>query len=197
VAVPGSDNTFFKVVYDGQIYFPLTPNWTLKLRSEIGYGDGYGNSDQLPFYENFYAGGFGSIRGFQSSTLGPRTTPAVEDSNGNPIPPGFFNPDGEPYGGNLLLEAGLELIFPLPFVEDQRQFRPVIFLDGGNVFQTDCYSFSNYCTDVQADSLRYSVGVGFTWLAPLGPMTFSYAKVFNTSDTDEEEAFQFELGRTF
>jgi outer membrane protein insertion porin family len=197
VAVPGSDNTFFKAVYDGQLYIPLTRSWTLKLRTEIGYGDGYLDTDQLPFYENFYAGGFGSIRGFQSSTLGPRTTPPTQDANGNPIPPGFFNPDGQPFGGNLLLEAGAELIFPLPFVEDQRQFRPVLFVDSGNVFQTDCYNFSKYCTDVQPDSFRYSAGVGFTWLAPLGPMTFSYAWTFNTSDIDEEEAFQFELGRTF
>jgi len=197
IAVPGSDNTFFKAVYDGQIYFPIRRGWTLKLRTEIGYGDGYLDTDQLPFYENFFAGGFGSIRGFKSSTLGPRTTPPVVDSNGFPIPPGFFDPDGDPYGGNLLLEAGAEIIFPLPFVEDQRQFRPVLFADAGNVFQTDCYDFSNYCTDVQVDSMRYSAGIGFTWLAPMGPMTFSYAKVFNTSEIDEDESFQFELGRTF
>jgi outer membrane protein insertion porin family len=197
VAVPGSDNTFFKAVYDAQMYVPITRNWTLRLRTELGYGDGYGDTDQLPFYEHFFAGGFGSIRGFESSTLGPRTTPPTEDIDGNPIAPGVFDPDGDPYGGNLLLEAGAELIFPLPFVEDQRQFRPVIFVDAGNVFQTDCYEFSTNCFDVEADQVKYSVGLGFTWLAPLGPMTFSYAKVFNTNDVDEDEAFQFELGRTF
>jgi outer membrane protein insertion porin family len=197
IAVPGSDNTFYKAVYDAQMYIPITRSWTLRLRTEIGYGDGYGDTDQLPFYEHFFSGGFGSVRGFESSTLGPRTTPPVEDINGFPIPPGTFDPDGDPYGGNLLVEASAEVIFPLPFVEDQRQFRPVIFFDAGNVFQTDCYDFSSNCFDLETSEIKYSVGVGFTWLAPLGPMTFSYAKVLNVDDVDEDEAFQFELGRTF
>ena len=197
IAIPGSDLTFFKATYDGQVYVPITRSWTLKLRAELGYGDGYGSTDLLPFYEHFYAGGFGSIRGFENSTLGPRTTPPRFDSNGNPVPPGFFDPEGDPYGGNMLIEFGADLIFPLPFVEDSRQFRPVIFVDAGNVFQTDCFDFSVNCFDFDMDEWRYSVGIGLTWLAGLGPMTFSYAKSFNTQDFDEEESFQFELGRTF
>ena len=197
VAIPGSDLQFFKMTYEGQIYVPLTRSWTLKLRSELGYGDGYGSTDLLPFYEHFYAGGFGSIRGFENSTLGPRTTPPRFDSSGNPVPPGFFDQEGDPYGGNMLIEFGADIIFPLPFVEDSRQFRPVIFADAGNVFQTDCFDFSVNCFDFDMDEWRYSVGIGLTWLAGLGPMTFSYAKSFNTQDFDEEESFQFELGRTF
>ena len=197
IAIPGSDVTFFKATYDGQVYVPITRSWTLKLRAELGYGDGYGSTDLLPFYEHFYAGGFGSIRGFENSTLGPRTTPPRFDINGNPVPPGFFDQEGDPYGGNMLIEFGADLIFPLPFVEDGRQFRPVIFVDAGNVFQTDCFDFSVNCFDFDMDEWRYSVGIGLTWLAGLGPMTFSYAKSFNTQDFDEEESFQFELGRTF
>lgn len=197
IAIPGSDLTFFKATYDGQIYIPVTRSWTLKLRAELGYGDGYGSTELLPFYEHFYAGGFGSIRGFENSTLGPRTTPPEFDRLGNPVPPGFFDPEGDPYGGNMLIEFGADLIFPLPFVEDGRQFRPVIFVDAGNVFQTDCFDFSVNCFDFDMDEWRYSVGIGLTWLAGLGPMTFSYAKSFNTQDFDEEESFQFELGRTF
>jgi len=197
IAIPGSDLTFFKATYDGQVYIPVTRSWTLKLRAELGYGDGYGSTELLPFYEHFYAGGFGSIRGFENSTLGPRTTPPVLDRFGNPVPPGFFDPEGDPYGGNMLIEFGADLIFPLPFVEDGRQFRPVIFVDAGNVFQTDCFDFSVNCFDFDMDEWRYSVGIGLTWLAGLGPMTFSYAKSFNTQDFDEEESFQFELGRTF
>ena len=197
IAIPGSDLTFFKASYDGQVYVPITRSWTLKLRAELGYGDGYGSTELLPFYEHFYAGGFGSIRGFENSTLGPRTTPPRFDSNGNPVPPGFFDQEGDPYGGNMLIEFGADLIFPLPFVEDSRQFRPVIFVDAGNVFQTDCFDFSVNCFDFDMDEWRYSVGIGLTWLAGLGPMTFSYAKSFNTQDFDEEESFQFELGRTF
>ncbi len=197
VSVPGSDLQFFKVVYDGQVYFPITRSWTLRMRTELGYGDGYGNTELLPFYQHFYAGGFGSIRGFRNSTLGPRTTQPTEDSNGNPIPPGFFRPEGDPYGGNLLIEAGAELIFPLPFIKDGRQFRPVLFVDAGNVFQTKCFDFSVNCFGLDLDEFRYAAGISMTWLAGLGPMTFSYALVFNDQPFDRKEAFQFELGRTF
>jgi len=199
IAVPGSDLTFYKLSYDGQLYFPLPVlrSWTGHLRTQLGYGDGYGGTDQLPFYENFFAGGFGSIRGFKNSTLGPRTTPPVEDKNGNPIDPTFFPPDGDPYGGNLLVEATAELIFPMPFVEDDRQFRPVLYFDAGNVYQTDCFSFSVNCFDFQTGEIRYTVGAGITWLAPLGPITVAYSIPLNSKDVDQTESFQFELGRTF
>ena len=84
VAVPGSDLQFFKINYAAERYFPITQSWTLRLRTELGFGDGYGNTTGLPFYENFFAGGFGSVRGFENSTLGPRSTPPV-DAFGNPI----------------------------------------------------------------------------------------------------------------
>jgi len=204
VAVPGSDRQFYKFNYTAERYFPITRNWTLRLRSEIGYGDGYGSTTQLPFYEHFFSGGFGSVRGFENSTLGPRSTPPL-DANGNPI---FIrDPDGDPLGGNLLVEGSAELIFPFPFVEDNRQFRPAFFLDVGNVFNTDCPDVvrlgeltvgpSESCFDFDVDALRYSVGFGVSWLTGLGPMTFSIAKAFQTEDFDEEESFQFELGRTF
>jgi len=197
VSVPGSDLQFYKVVYEGQIYFPLTRSLTLRLRTELGYGDGYGKTPALPFYQNFYAGGFGSIRGFETSTLGPRTTPPTEFSDGTPIPPGFFRARGDPFGGNLLIEASAEIIFPIPFIEDQRQFRPVFFIDAGNVFNTRCFSLSTNCFDFDLDHMRYSVGIGITYLSGMGPMTFGFAKAFNTQPFDEEEGFQFELGRTF
>ena len=94
-------------------------------------------------------------------------------------------------------EAGAEIIFPMPFIKDGRQFRPVLFLDAGNVFQTKCFDFSVNCFGFDVDEFRYSVGASLTWLAGLGPMTFSYAFVFNDSEIDRVEQFQFELGRTF
>jgi len=197
IAVPGSDLTFYKLTYDGDVYMPLTRSLTLRLRTELGYGDGYGSTDLIPFFENFYAGGFGSVRGFKTSTLGPRTTPPVFDANGNPIPPGFFDPEGDPYGGNLLVVGGAEIIFPMPFMKDGRQFRPVLFFDAGNVFQTNCFDFSVNCFGFDVNEFRYSTGISLTWLAGLGPMTFSYGFVFNDQAIDEVQAFQFELGRTF
>ncbi len=197
IAIPGSDLQFYKIVYDGQVYFPITRSWTLRLRTEVGFGDGYGSTELIPFFEHFYSGGFGSVRGFRNSTLGPRTTPPTEDANGNPIPPGFFRPEGDPYGGNLLAEASAEIIFPMPFIKDGRQFRPVLFFDAGNVFQTKCFDFSVNCFGFEPDEIKYATGVSLTWLAGLGPMTFSYAFVFNDSEIDRVEQFQFELGRTF
>ena len=194
MAVPGSDLNFYKINYTAERYFPLTQTFTLRLRTELGFGDGYGSTGQLPFYENFFAGGFGSIRGFENSTLGPRST-APLDENGQPI---FFrDDDGDPLGGNLLIEATAELIFPFPFVEDNRQFRPAIFFDVGNVFNTRCAKVAVNCFGFDVDQLRYSVGFGVSWLTGLGPMTFAIAKPFQTQDFDEEERFQFELGRTF
>ena len=193
VAVPGSDLTFYKVTYNGERFFPISNSWSVRVRGEVGYGDGYGSTDRLPFYEHFFAGGFGSVRGFENSTLGPRSTAPV-DENGEPLIT-FRRPD--PFGGNLLVEASAELIFPMPFVGDNRQFRPAFFVDAGNVFQTNCPSFAETCFDFSLDDLRYSVGLGVSWLTGLGPMTFSIAVPFQTQDFDEEERFQFELGRTF
>ena len=189
MSVPGSDLEFYKLIYNGQIYIPLWRSWTLRARTELGYGDGYANTGALPFYEHFFSGGFGSVRGFQNSTLGPRTTPADNDP--------FFEPEGDPFGGNLLVEASLELIFPLPFVEDSRQFRPVIFFDAGNVFNTNCPDVSVNCFDFDFNEIRYSTGIGITWLTGMGPMTFSFSKALNKQEFDESEGFQFELGRTF
>ncbi|TGD74083.1 outer membrane protein assembly factor BamA [Mangrovimicrobium sediminis] len=221
VSVPFSDLEFYKLNYRGEIYFPITNAWTLRLRSELGYGDGYGDTTTLPFFEHFFSGGFGSVRGFKSNTLGPRSTPAelyatgraaiALDENGVPTFSNefgyaasdgkiLFTPnrdDPDPFGGNVLIEGGAELIFPLPFIEDQSQLRSAFFFDAGNVFSTECGSSQINCFDVDLQELRYSVGVGVTWVTGFGPMTFSLAKPINADDADREEVFQFTLGRGF
>lgn len=189
LAVPGSDQEFFKVSYQGQQYFPIRQGWSVRLRTELGYADSYQEGTQLPFYEHFFAGGFGSIRGFEQNTLGPRSTRSENDF--------FSDPEGDPFGGNLLIEGSVELIFPVPFIEDNRQFRSAVFVDVGNVFDTACPRVSTNCIEFSADEFRYSVGMGVTWLTGLGPMTFAIAKPFNAGEFDEEETFQFELGTTF
>jgi outer membrane protein insertion porin family len=231
-----SDLEFYKVTYRGEIFYPvpLLNSWTLRLRTELGYGDGYGDTSELPFYEHFFAGGFGSVRGYESNTLGPRSTPAeiynVEqpvtaiDENG--IPTEIGGPDGEdfgyiavvdpttgesrlvfnqvnddpdPFGGNILIEGGAELLFPLPFIKDRSKLRSAFFLDAGNVYSDNCRSSQLNCFNVDdaIDELRYSVGVGLTWITGFGPMTFSLAKPLNSGEFDEEEVFQFTLGRGF
>ena len=230
VSVPGiSDLEFYKLSYNGEIYLPapLVPSWTFRLSTELGYGDGYGDTQGLPFYENFFGGGFGSVRGYQSNTLGPRSTPAIVyivdqpvtaiDENGLPTQIGgadgrefgyVYLPNvgklavqnernGDPFGGNVLVQGSVELLFPLPFIKDQSKIRSAFFVDMGNVFSTDCGATQRNCFDVEYDELRYSVGVGLTWITGFGPLSFSLAKPINSDEYDQEEVFQFTIGRGF
>lgn len=202
VAVPGSELSFYKLQYAGDQYFRLPRGWSLRMRGEVGYGGVFGDTETFPFYEHFFAGGFGSVRGFERSSLGPRGTEPPDST--------FIDPDGLPIGGNLLFEASMELIFPLPFLENRGQFRPVFFVDVGNVFNTDCPTAERLarvgefdpsaitvrCEDFSVDALRYSAGFSVTWLTGMGPMTFVLASPFNAGPFDEEETFSFEIGRT-
>ncbi len=223
-----SDLEFYKLTYEAQVFYPVPflNTWTLRLRTQLGYGDGYGDTTGLPFYENYFAGGFGSVRGYESNTLGPRSTPAEQyrvvqpvteiDDEGNPTQIGGPNGnefgymasngqllygqvdnDNDPFGGNVLIEGGAELLFPLPFIKDQSQLRTAFFLDAGNVFDTDCGPLQQSCNDVDFGELRYSIGIGLTWVTGFGPMSFSLAKPINSGEYDEEEIFQFTLGRGF
>ncbi|WP_211825623.1 outer membrane protein assembly factor BamA [Kistimonas asteriae] len=191
VALPGSDLHFYKLHYRGQYFFPVASDYSVRFHTRLGYGGAYGSTSQLPFYENFYGGGFGSIRGYKDNTLGPRAL----QSDG----------DYDPIGGNVMVEGGVELLFPLPFVKDQRSMRTVLFLDAGNVFDTDCSTSKDsngndqvkMCSKPAFGDLRYSAGVGLTWITPLGPLTFSLAKALNNKDDDETQVFQFSLGAPF
>jgi len=230
VSMPGSDLEFFKLNYRGEMYIPLFDEFTFHLRGELGYGDGFGDTTELPFYEHFFAGGFGSVRGFETNTLGPRSTPPVLYQTGvattgvdeNGLPTEVGGPDGlgfgylmdpetgklqtqqvflgrraDPFGGNVLVEASAEILFPMPFVKDRRSIRSALFLDAGNVFNTNCRANQINCFGVDAGELRYSVGIGVTWLSGFGPLTFAIAKPLNASETDRREVFQFTLGRGF
>ncbi len=97
----------------------------------------------------------------------------------------------------MSIETGIELLFPLPFVKDQRSLRSAFFVDAGNVFNTDCAATQTNCFDVDVDELRYSVGVGLTWITGFGPLTFSVAKPLNDDKADRTEVFQFSLGQGF
>ena len=180
-----SDYNFFKLSYRNDHYFPISSNqeWAVHLRSEAAYGDSYIDTDGLPFFENYFSGGISSVRGFESNSLGPRSTPDPDDSD----------PESDPIGGNLLLETGLELIFPFAALENRSQVRSLIFIDAGNVFDTA----SGAEPDLVLDEFRVSAGIGFSWLTPIGPLTFSLGKTLNSKQGDDEQFFQFLLGQTF
>ncbi|GAB2780638.1 outer membrane protein assembly factor BamA [Halomonas shantousis] len=188
-AVPGSDAEYYKLRYRGQKLFELNPDWSVKFSTELGYADTLGGGDPYPFYENFYSGGLGSVRGYTGNTLGPKTTERHEGDN-------------DTLGGNVLVEGSVELIYPFPWIEDRRSLQTSIFFDAGNTFLTDCYDvpegYTSSCTSgVDAGDLRYSVGLGLSWLTPVGPLTFSVAEPLNAESDDDTQVFQFSLGQTF
>jgi outer membrane protein insertion porin family len=209
--VPGSDLSFFKLDYRGQVFKPLSQETTMRFHTELGYGDGYGSSDGLPFYENYYAGGFGSVRGFQDSSLGPRSTPsraypsqpansAANVNACNPSTGVCTDPDQDPlpFGGNVLIQGGAELLFPLPFIKDQSSLRTSLFVDVGNVFQTNCDGYeAGECQSPDLGELAISTGVGLTWITGFGPLSFSLAAPIKKPDNAETQIFQFSLGQTF
>jgi len=241
VSLPGGDLEYYKLNYNGQLFIPLTRALTLRLHTRLGYADAYGDLDELPFFENFYAGGFGSVRGFERNTLGPRSTyirteianyTIWDDLNGDGIrqsneqgrpayilcedpdaPAGGGCTPGElmtnvndnnyvgrnrgAFGGNVLIQGGAEVLFPLPFIKDQRSIQTTLFLDAGNVFDTDCGKSQVNCYDVDIDHMNASVGLGLTWISGFGPMTFSIAEPIRENEADRTEVFQFSLGQTF
>ena len=171
VAVPYSDLEYYKFDYSNLWFLPLNDTFTLGLRSEIGYGDSYGSTSDLPFFEKFRAGGTGSVRGFRDNTLGPQDS--RDDS----------------FGGNFLTTAGAEIYFPIPAFLDPSRLRFGIFADVGNVF-------ADY-DEFEAGELRGSAGLEVNVITGLGGVTLSIASPFNDDEDDELEAFQFEFGTSF
>ena len=180
-AVPGSDLSYMKGQYRAEFFQPLNSveNWVLGAGGRIGYADSLGGNS-FPFFKNYYAGGLKTVRGYKNNSLGPR------DSN------------DDPFGGNVLAVGSMELIFPTPFISDQSGWRTLAFLDAGNVYSTDCLSGSANCSEgIDLGDIRYSVGVGLSWLTPVGPLSVALAVPLNDQGEDDTEFFQFALGQTF
>lgn len=190
IGIPGSDLSYHKEQYKGRIYFPLTENvegLIGSLRGRLAFAGTLGDNE-YPFFKNYYSGGLSSVRGFSSNSLGPR------DGSG----------DADPFGGNVAIDMSAEVIFPVPFIKDSSSMRTLLFADAGNVFQTNCPSSTtdpdvgkNCEEGVKFDGLRYSVGFGFSWLTPIGPISVALAKALNAEEEDDERFFEFVLGKTF
>ena len=202
VGIPGSDVDYQKLTYDAQAFMPLWGGFVLRGYGKLGYGN------DLPFYKNFYAGGYGSVRGYDNSSLGPKYPSVIFQEMGED------DLSKEEVGGNALVQFGTELALPLPFKGDwARQVRPVLFAEGAQVFDTKCdvpsgnilvnssnVDIKQYCKDnynFNFDNMRYSVGVGFTWITMIGPLSLSYAFPLNDKKGDDTKSIQFEIGRTF
>lgn len=170
--LPGSDLEYYRVEYSHKRFFPISESLTLSLNGEIGYGDGYGDTEKLPFFKNYFGGGVKSVRGYKDYSLGP--VDSLDD----------------PLGGNMKLLANAEVTFPDPLGLAPDSVRMGAFFDMGNVYDTDDDS-------VDIGELRYSTGLTLKWLSPMGPLGFVVALPLNDDSDDETENFQFTFGSAF
>ena len=170
IALPVFDMRYYKLNYQHQWFHPLSKDVTLLLRGEAGIAGGYGGKD-LPFFKNFYAGGPGSVRGYDANSLGPR-------DNSDAV-----------LGGPRRVLAGAELLVPFPGTGNEKSTRLSGFIDGGAVYGPG---------DLPGSAgMRYSTGVALTWISPVGPLKFSYAVPINKQPVDKLQRFQFTLGTVF
>jgi len=170
LALPVSNQRYYKLTYQQQWFHPVSHDVTLMLNGEAGVGNGYGGKP-LPFFKNFYAGGPGSVRGFEPLSLGPR------DINNNAL------------GGTKRVVGNAELLFPMPGMSKEQSVRLSIFADAGAVYgQGDLPGTAG---------LRYSVGAALTWISPVGPLKISLGKPLNHRPDDKLQRFQFTLGNIF
>lgn len=169
--IHNGDLNFYKMRYRHQTAFALSDTFTFAFKGRIGYGEGYDDTDDLPIFEKFTAGGVRSIRGYEFNSLGP------------------LDSEGDPFGGNLQVITTTEVLFPLEFLGSTETFRLGVYFDVGNVF-ADTDSF-------ESDELRQSVGLSAKWFSFIGPIEFSYAVPISDQSGDDTRNFQFALGASF
>jgi len=167
-ALPVLDLRYYRITYQHQRYLPLTNRFTLAMNADFGYGNSYGGKP-YPVFKNFYAGGIGSVRGYETASLGP-----VDEF-------------GTPLGGTRKFAMQVEALTPLPGAD--RTLRMFTFFDTGQVWGED--------EKASFGSLRMSAGLGIAWISPLGPMKFSYAYPLNSEPGDKIQRFQFQIGAGF
>jgi outer membrane protein insertion porin family len=166
----GGDLRYWRLGYSHQWFYPLTKFYTFAINADLGYAKGFGERP-LPFFKNFYAGGPGSVRGFEAFSLGP------QDATGNTL------------GGNRKVSGSAEILFPMPGATQDKSLRLTAFLDGGQVYgEAQKFDFGE---------LRYSAGLGVFWSSPFGPMRLSYANPLNKKPGDRLQRLQFTFGTAF
>ena len=175
--VPGtSDAPFYKVFVNENYYVPVTDNISVMLKGGLAFGDTYGDGNVYPFYENFYAGGIGTVRGFEPNSIGPRYN--INDHGTD-----------RPMGGAARLITTAALNLPIPFIEDSSNQRLSLFVDAGSVYDN--------VESINTSDIRASAGIGFSWITPVGPLTFSLAKAIKSQEEDRTQVFEFTLGTGF
>jgi outer membrane protein insertion porin family len=153
-----------------QQYFQLPARMSLGINSELGYGIGL-NGKPFPVLKNFNGGGLGSVRGFEQGSLGP------------PDPTGAY------IGGAKRLNLNSSLYFPVPGTGNDKSLRIFAFADAGNVWGDS--------EEIDYRTLRSSVGLGLSWVSPVGPLQLSWAKPVRVERNDRIQKFQFQIGTAF
>jgi outer membrane protein insertion porin family len=167
--LPPGDLSYYKLNYLVQNFWPIYSDFVLMLRGDLGYGDGYGGKP-LPFFKAFYAGGVGSVRGYDTASLGPK------DIFGNAT------------GGKRKIVGNAELFYPI--LKGDKSVRGSVFFDAGQIYV-------NGNIEPLYESFRYSAGVGLAWNSPVGPLKFSYGVPLNDKPGDKIQHFQFQVGTVF
>ena len=220
------DLEFYKATYDFSYYFPLNADndWIFSWRANLAYGDGLGDTPSLPYFTNFYAGGSGSMRGFEGNTVGPRDIQRVRTSINVPgstpisgdtqvyLPEEYDQIAVNRYtvGGNAKFINSFELIFPTPFIEDTSNVRTSVFVDAGNVWDTEFEidRFNNLAIHPNStlgfvpdfgdpSNYRASYGISLQWYSPFAPLQFSLSRPLKSEPYDDTETFTFNIGKTF
>ncbi|TDG20443.1 outer membrane protein assembly factor BamA [Paraburkholderia silviterrae] len=163
---------YYKADAQMQYYYSFARGFVLGVNFQGGYGNGLGGKP-YPIFKNYYAGGIGSVRGYESGSLGPR-----DASTGDPI------------GGSKMVVGNIELTFPLPGTGYDRTLRVFTFVDGGNVWGTEGNS-------IGANGLRYSYGAGLEWISPIGPLKLDLGFPIVKHAGDQYQKFQFQIGTSF
>ena len=176
IALPGSTQEYYKLTYNVERYWPVSSYLVVKTAADLGYGKGYGNgkANGLPFFENYYAGGVQSVRGFRDNTLGPFAF----------APNSTFR---QPLGGAIKTTGSVEVFFPR--IINSESARLSTFVDFGNVYKNT--------GDFSLSTLRVSAGIALQWRAPIGPIIISYAQPIRSEPGDVPEHLQFTFGSSF
>ena len=174
IGLPGGSLHYYRATYQHQRFIPVplfSKKFTLMLNGEAGYANGYGGR-ALPFFKNYFAGGIGSVRGYDSSSLGP-----LDQLTGYSL------------GGNRRLIGNGELLFPLPGAGQDKSLRLGLFVDGGQVWGRG--------QKISLGDMRYSTGFSLSWSSPMGPLKFSFATPLNDKPGDRVQRLQFQMGTMF
>lgn len=172
VGTPVGDLTFYRLFGQYQKYHSFSKGNILSFNGEVGYGEAYGNKP-FPITKNYYVGGIGSVRGYSPGSLGPQYFNSIIGAN-------------QPTGGQSKIVGNVEYTFPVPGSGVDKTLRLFTFVDGGNAFGENINLV-----------LKYSYGLGLSWISPLGPLKFSYGIPYKALPTDNIQRLQFQVGTAF